>query len=239
MSAPTIVNDLRVILRIARGVAGWVDTLKAEIETAKADTNDLCMHAVSGMRPAPKPPYSREEIRGVFDRLKGSLNLMAESLSEVDADACAAVRRITSDGYGAPPDCPAESALRAALASLARMEPATPKRPAPLDFQRVRADALRCVDAVMRAWLPNGWREGAYWVTRDPTRAAAKPGGFSVNTVTGEWSDLDTGHKGPDLVSLVQYLDGAPDLLTAARVLSVFCRSPGITSPSVAPEASE
>lgn len=246
MSAPTIVNDLRVILRIARGVAAWVDTLKQEVQSAKENADELHWHArgfrkMSVSTPV-RPPYTPEEVRGLIQKLKESLDLMAEPLSQVDADVCAAVRRITSDGYGEPPDCPAESALRAALASLARMEPAapaTPERPAPMDVQRVRADALRCVDAVMRAWLPNGRQEGVYWVTRDPTRVASKPGGFSVNTVSGEWSDLDTGYKGPDLVSLVQYLDGAPDLLTAARALSVFCRSPAITSPSVAPEASE
>ncbi|MCU0754637.1 MAG: hypothetical protein MUE46_05875 [Xanthomonadales bacterium] len=233
-----------MILKIARGVAAWVDTLKQEVHSAKENADELHFHArghrkLSASKPVP-PPYTPEEVRGLFQQLKGSLDLMGESLSEIDADACAAVRRITSDSYGPAPDCPAESALRAALAALARMEPAapaTPERPAPVDFLRVRADALKHVDAVMRAWLPNGRREGADWVTRDPTRADAKHGGFSVNTYTGEWSDLDTGHKGADLVSLVAYLDRAPDLLTAARALSVFCRSPGIASPSVAPPA--
>ncbi len=59
-----------------------------------------------------------------------------------------------------------------------------------LDFQRIAADALRRVDAVLSRWLPDGRRQGSEWVARNPTRADTKPGSFSVNRDTGRWADF-------------------------------------------------
>lgn len=101
-----------------------------------------------------------------------------------------------------------------------------------VDFKRVAADALQRAEAVLRHWLPNGKRQGLEWVSVNPTRADAKPGSFSVNTVTGAWSDFATGDKGGDLVSLVKYLDGAADMLTAARALAAFCGSSAAPAPA-------
>lgn len=95
-----------------------------------------------------------------------------------------------------------------------------------IDFARVAADALQRVDAVLNRWLPDGKRQGAEWVARNPTRSDSTPGSFKVNRNSGEWADFATGDKGRDLVSLVKYLDGAADMPTAARELAALCGSP-------------
>jgi hypothetical protein len=55
-------------------------------------------------------------------------------------------------------------------------------------------------------WLPDGRREGAEWVCRNPTRDDRRRGSFKVNVINGKWGDFATGERGGDLVSLAAYL---------------------------------
>jgi putative DNA primase/helicase len=106
-----------------------------------------------------------------------------------------------------------------------------------VDFQRVAADALQRADAVLCRWLPEGKRQGSEYTALNPTRSDSTPGSFSVNVVTGKWSDFATGDKGGDLVSLVAYLDGIGQG-DAARRLAEFCGSPA-AGPIRAPRPSK
>src|SRR5687767_2569990 len=86
------------------------------------------------------------------------------------------------------------------------------------DFAAVSRAALRYVVPVLRRVLPEGRREGAEYVSRNPTRPDRRLGSFKVNTRTGRWCDFATGDKGGDLVSLVAYLEGCSQI-EAARLL--------------------
>ena len=76
------------------------------------------------------------------------------------------------------------------------------------DFKGTVAAALAAADTVLNHWLPGGKRNGPEYITRNPTRNDNKPGSFSINTTTGQWSDFATGDAGGDLVSLVAYVEG-------------------------------
>ncbi len=75
-----------------------------------------------------------------------------------------------------------------------------------IDFDRVGGAARRNAEAVVRAFLPDGRREGNEWVFRNPRRADKTLGSAKCNLVTGKWSDFASGDKGGDLVGLVAYL---------------------------------
>jgi hypothetical protein len=73
-------------------------------------------------------------------------------------------------------------------------------------FRRIADAALARADAIVRRWLPDGRREAAEWVCRNPTRDDRRRGSFKVNVATGKWGDFSTGDRGGDLVSLAAYL---------------------------------
>ena len=73
-----------------------------------------------------------------------------------------------------------------------------------LDFGRVNAAALTVLPSLLGRWLPDGRKQGAEWVARNPMRSDRRPGSFSVNTRTGRWADFATGDRGGDVVSLLQ-----------------------------------
>ncbi len=79
-----------------------------------------------------------------------------------------------------------------------------------VDFARVNDAAMRNPEAVVRAFLPDGRREGAELVARNPKRDDRRPGSFKVNLNTGKWADFaaEDGARGGDLVSLAAYVTG-------------------------------
>lgn len=79
-------------------------------------------------------------------------------------------------------------------------------RPGRVDFSRISAAALGRADAVVQGLLPDGRREGAEWVARNPNRQDRKLGSFKVNLSTGRWGDFAAGVRGGDLVSLTAYV---------------------------------
>lgn len=56
--------------------------------------------------------------------------------------------------------------------------------------------------------LPQGKRQGKYWVTLNPTRHDRKTGSFMIELHTGRWIDYASGDCGSDAISLVAYLYG-------------------------------
>lgn len=88
-----------------------------------------------------------------------------------------------------------------------------------VDFDAVNRAVLPILPALCRRWLSDGALKGKEWVARNPTRSDGKPGSFSINTVTGKWSDFATGDRGGDPVSLAAYLFHGGDQVAAARSL--------------------
>ena len=80
-----------------------------------------------------------------------------------------------------------------------------------IDFDRVKAAALRNSLAVVSALLPDGSKSGQEWTDH-------RPGSFRVNLVTGKWSDFATGDKGGDLVSLAAYVGSLSQREAAIRL---------------------
>jgi hypothetical protein len=86
----------------------------------------------------------------------------------------------------------------------------------PVNFDRVN-DACRCnAEAIVRALLPQGRREGSEWVFRPPWRDSSGLGSCKVSLTKGAWADFKTGEAGGDFVGL------------AARVLGLSQRAAAI-----------
>lgn len=95
-----------------------------------------------------------------------------------------------------------------------------------VDFGRVNGVALANAESVVRALLPDGRREGAEWVARNPVRADHRPGSFKVNLTTGKWADFSSGDRGGDLVSLVALVAALPQREAAIRLAETLGVSP-------------
>lgn len=87
-----------------------------------------------------------------------------------------------------------------------------------VDFERVNRAALLNSEAVVRAFLPDGRREGSEWVARNPTRPDRRAGSLKVNLGSGKGADFATGDRFGDLVGLVAYLQGLPQREAAIRL---------------------
>jgi hypothetical protein len=75
-----------------------------------------------------------------------------------------------------------------------------------IDFDRINAEALLCLDAVCRRLIPNGRREGHEYVALNPRRPDHHLGSFKINLRSGRWADFASGDKGGDPVSLVAFI---------------------------------
>lgn len=56
--------------------------------------------------------------------------------------------------------------------------------------------------------LPDGKFQGNEYVVKNPTRNDNTARSFSINTITGKWSDFATGDAGNDLIGLTSYVKG-------------------------------
>lgn len=91
-----------------------------------------------------------------------------------------------------------------------------------LDYAAINRAALAHLPAILKRWLPDGRRQGAEWVARNPTRADRRLGSFSINLRTGRWSDFATGDKGSDPISLAAYLFGLSQSKAARRLAGMM-----------------
>lgn len=78
--------------------------------------------------------------------------------------------------------------------------------PRRIAFRRIADAAIARAPEIVARWLPDGRREGAEWVAKNPTRADHRPGSFKVNLRTGRWGDFSSGDKGGDLVALAAFV---------------------------------
>jgi uncharacterized protein (DUF927 family) len=60
--------------------------------------------------------------------------------------------------------------------------------------------------------LPAGRYQGNEYVVKNPTRSDGKAGSFSINAITGKWSDFATDDVGSDLISLTAYIKGISNI---------------------------
>ena len=92
----------------------------------------------------------------------------------------------------------------------------------PLDFKAIAARALEQIEAVCLHWLPAGKKAGPEWEIGDRHGNAGKSLKVHLTgSKAGMWSDFSTDDKGGNLVSLVAFVDGCPQL-DAARKLAEF-----------------
>src|SRR5262249_19008393 len=89
----------------------------------------------------------------------------------------------------------------------------------PIDFDGIKAAALRSARQLLQQLLPGGKFQGDEYVVRNPLRNDQHPGSFKINCKTGEWGDFAIGKSGGDLISLVAYLGGISQV-DAARELA-------------------
>lgn len=87
------------------------------------------------------------------------------------------------------------------------------------DFNEIRARLIDRLDSLVRELAPDGSRNGAYWIARNPTRADRRGTSFWVlmkGKAAGAWKDEATGDTG-DVVKLVQYCRGLSDMSATRR----------------------
>lgn len=98
--------------------------------------------------------------------------------------------------------------------------------PRRIDFEKVAMAALGRAETVVRALLPDGRREGAEWLARNPRRDDRKPGSFKINLNTGRWGDFATGATGGDLVSLAAFVTKLNQREAAIRLANSLSVNP-------------
>lgn len=91
-----------------------------------------------------------------------------------------------------------------------------------IDFAAINAAALRALPLILPRWLPDGRRRGREFVARNPTRADAHAGSFSINLVSGKWADFATDARGGDPISLAAYLFGLSQVDAARRLADML-----------------
>src|SRR5262249_2058145 len=92
----------------------------------------------------------------------------------------------------------------------------------PIDFDGIKAAALRSARQLLQELLPGGKFEGDEYVVRNPLRNDQYPGSFKINCKTGEWGDFAIGESGGDLISLVAYLGGISQVNAAGELAARF-----------------
>jgi DNA primase len=93
----------------------------------------------------------------------------------------------------------------------------TPRR---IPFQDIKARAASNALAICQRWLPEGRRQGNWWLARTPWREDHNPS-LGVSLSTGQWKEFATGERG-DLVDLAQKLYSLTPVEAAKRVAEML-----------------
>lgn len=75
-----------------------------------------------------------------------------------------------------------------------------------VDFHQLAVSAGPFIPELVCRWLPDGYRTGGEWTSRNPKRQDASAGSFKVNLRTGRWADFSSQDQGGDVISLAAYL---------------------------------
>ena len=89
-----------------------------------------------------------------------------------------------------------------------------------INFDGLNAVLLSSFKSYCRQWLPDGKQSGVEYASVNPTRSDGHAGSFSINTLSGVWSDFATNDSGSDPVSLYAYLFCANDQGKAGKELT-------------------
>src|SRR6516164_846009 len=92
----------------------------------------------------------------------------------------------------------------------------------PIDFDGIKAAALRSAHQLLQELLPGGKFQGDEYVVRNPLRNDQHAGSFQINWKKGEWGDFAIGESGGDLISLVAYLRGITQVDAARELAAKF-----------------
>lgn len=95
-----------------------------------------------------------------------------------------------------------------------------------VNFERIAAAALSRSDVLVERWLPDGRREGAEWVARNPRRHDRRYGSMKVNLRTGKWADFATGDGGRDIIALAAFLFALSQPEAAVKVSELLGVNP-------------
>ena len=98
-----------------------------------------------------------------------------------------------------------------------------------IDFDRINAASLVCLEVVCRRLLPDGRRYGHEYLALNPRRGDRRLGSFKINLRTGVWADFASGDKGSDPVSLVAFIEDCKQgqaALKLARMLGLDAGGP-------------
>jgi hypothetical protein len=91
-----------------------------------------------------------------------------------------------------------------------------------IDFRIINEAALTALPVILHRWLPDGRRRGREFIAKNPTRTDGSAGSFSINTVSGKWSDFATNDRGGDPISLTAYLFGLSQIDAARRLADML-----------------
>jgi len=109
-----------------------------------------------------------------------------------------------------------------------------------IDFKQIAYAALCRGHALVPQWLPGGEVAGAEYKCLNPTRSDHRKGSFSINLVSGVWSDFATGDSGADLISLYAYIHHLSQLDAAKAIAEqlgiTLDPSPGLGKEEKPPE---
>lgn len=90
-----------------------------------------------------------------------------------------------------------------------------------IDFQEVKRAAQGYEGALLRRILPHAIRQGAEYVSLNPTRHDRNLGSFRINAHTYRWADFATGDKGGDIISLWAYIRQVSQLKAAQEIIKI------------------
>ena len=95
-----------------------------------------------------------------------------------------------------------------------------------IDFGKINRAALADAERVVRAFLPDGVRQGNEWVARNPLRDDRHRGSLKVNLLTGRGADFSVGVRFGDLVGLAAYVSGCDQRTAALRLADALGVAP-------------
>jgi hypothetical protein len=91
-----------------------------------------------------------------------------------------------------------------------------------IDFETIRAVALRNAIDICEFSLPGGRVVGVEYVVKNPKRVDHHAGSFKINLRTGQWADFATNERGGDLIALVAWRYDLSQSEAARRLASFF-----------------
>src|SRR3981081_246823 len=89
-----------------------------------------------------------------------------------------------------------------------------------IDFETVRAVALRNARTICKCIVPGGRVVGDEYVVKNPKRVDRHVGSFKINLRTGQWGGFAPNERGGDLIALVAWRYDVSQSEAAARLAS-------------------